>query len=121
MSVGYLSKSMAEQVNNQKKTINDLLDLVDDLLPVLKIDKAGEARVRGDADLLAADLKSMIPEAGAMGLELSVRSGHRKLSVRSGARHKSLDSSKPLGLLDHVGGILLGLVARLKKSPKDMN
>ena len=62
--VGYMSKSMAEQVNNQKKTINDLLDLVDDLLPVLKIDKAREERVRGDAVSLAADLKGMIPEAG---------------------------------------------------------
>ena len=34
--------------------------------------------------------------------------------------HKALDGSKPLGLLDHVGGNpLLGLVARLKKSPGD--
>ena len=120
VSVGYLSEEFARQVNNQKKNLDDVLDLADELLPLLKIGKAQEEQVRSDAETLAGELKGLIPAAGAiMGLSFVSDRGVEGYQYRWGA-HDQLDGSKPLGLLDHVGGNpLLGLAARLKASIKD--
>ena len=69
---------------------------------------------------LAKDLKALMPEVGAM-------MGFRFLSDRgvehyryAWGDHGRLDGSKPLGLLQHVGGNpILGLVAREKVNVED--
>jgi hypothetical protein len=120
LSVGYVSKSLVEQANSQKKNIDDALDFVDQLLPLLKTDLAHEEQVHGDAVALAADLKTLIPDVGAVAA-LSFLS-HRGIETYQYAwgSHNQLDGSQPLGLLDHVGGNpIFGLAARAKVSLKD--
>ena len=71
---------------------------------------------------LAKDLKALMPEVGAM-------MGFRFLSDRgiehyryAWGDHDRIDGSKPLGLLQHVGGNpILGLVAREKVNVEDYN
>ena len=57
---------MNRQINNQEQNIDDLLKLVDKLLPLAKLTDEQKERIRKDVEALADDLKSLIPEVGAM-------------------------------------------------------
>ena len=120
VSVGYMSQAMSRQLNNQKKQLDDLLAAVDQLLPASGLSDEQKERVRNDAKALTADLKAIMPEAGAtMGLSFLTDRGIEGYQYAWGS-HGPLDGSKPLGLLEHVGGNpLLGLVARQKVDVKD--
>ena len=52
-------------MNNQKKNIDDMLDAVDQLLPLAKINEQQQADSRTTPRQLAEDLKALIPEAGS--------------------------------------------------------
>ncbi len=120
LSVGYKSQAMSRQLNNQKKQLDDLLAAVDQLLPGSSLSDEQKERVRNDAKALLADLKAIMPEAGpSMGLSFLTDRGIEGYRYAWGS-HGPMDGSKPLGLLQHVGGNpLLGLVARQKVSGKD--
>lgn len=120
VSIGYLSAEMNQQLNNQAKNLDDMLDLADELLPLAKLDKQQEERVRNDLESLAEDLKTVIPEVGAtMGLSYLCDRGVEGYQYAWG-QHGQLDGAKPLGLLEHVGGSpILGAVVRQKVSIKN--
>ncbi len=120
VSIGYLSQALARQMNNQKKNIDDVFDMADELLPLAKLDKAQEKQIQKDADALAEDLKGMIPQAGAvMGLSFLTDRGVEGYQY-AWAGYDRLDGSKPLGLVEHVGGNpILGAVLRQKVNVKD--
>jgi hypothetical protein len=117
LSVGYLSKAMVEQLNDQKKNIDELLDAVDEMLPVLKVEKAQKEQIRGDIEAAAGDIKSLIPQVGAMtGLSFLSDRGVEGYQYAWGS-HDRFDASKPLGLLEYVGGNpIFGVAARSKMS-----
>ena len=115
-SVGYVSQEMTRQLNNQKKQLDDMLAAGTNCC------NAGRASNRGAGgphprrrQKLVADLKAIMPEAGAtMGLSFLTDRGVEGYRYAWGS-HGPLDGSKPLELLEHVGGNpLLGLVARQK-------
>ena len=120
ISIGYMSEEMNRQINNQKKNIDNLLELGDKLLPRAKLSDQQNERIRKDAAGLAEEIKGLIPEAGAMmGLGFLSDRGVEGYQYTWGD-HGRLDGSKPLGLLQHVGGNpILGVVARVKVTVAD--
>ena len=114
-SISYVSEQMNRQINNQKENIDNLRNMADELLPKTKLTDEQKEQIQKDIGELADDLKGLMPEAGAM-MSLSFLcdrgiEGYQYNWVDQGR----LDSSKPLGLLQHAGGNpILGIVARGK-------
>jgi hypothetical protein len=119
-SVGYFSKAMAARLTSSKRDVDDLLSTIHELLPLAGLSAAQEAKIRKDAAALAEDLKDLIPEAGALlAFSFLTERGIEGYQYRWGD-HPRLDGSKPLRLLEHVGGNpVLALVGRGKVSPRD--
>ncbi len=119
-SLGYISEELNHQINNQRQSIDNVLGLVDKLLPMAKLSVEQNERIRKDATALAEDLKRLIPKVGAQaGLSFLSERGIESCQYAWGD-YSRLDSSKPLGLLDHVGGNpILAIVARAKTSVTD--
>jgi hypothetical protein len=119
-SISYVSRALVAKVSTGKKDIDDLLALVNEMLPVAGLPEDMEKRIRKDAAALAADLKRAIPKPGAMmGFTFLTAGGMEGYTYDWGG-HPGLDGSKPLSLLEHVGGSpILALVGRTKTSPKD--
>ncbi len=114
-SIVYLSEAMNRQLNDRAKTLEQLREMADEALPAAELSKSQNERIRNDADKLVEDLKGMIPALGArMGLCYLTDRGVESWQYAWGD-HKPLDGSKPLGLLEHVGGDpLFGAVVRVK-------
>jgi len=116
-SVSYISKPMVARLTTTKKDIDDLLDVVNEVLPLAGLPEELATRIGKDAAALARDLKGLMAEPGAtMAFSFLVEKGMESYSYNWG-EHGSLDGSKPLGLLQHVGGNpLLAVVGRSKVS-----
>ncbi len=102
--VDYLSKAMSVRIASNKENIDELLKTADALLPLAKLPAGEQEQIRKDAAELAADLKQVIPEPGAMlGLGFLTDRGIETYQYTWGEQWM-LDGSKPLSLLQHVGG-----------------
>jgi hypothetical protein len=119
-SLGYTSAALNEQSASQQQQLNSLLGLLDESMPMLGLNEKLKERVRKDAAALVADIKSVLPKPGAT-TEVSFLAEHGVEGYRySWGSHPKLDGSKPLGLLEHVGGnSLFGVVARQKPDIKN--
>ncbi|MGO8690384.1 MAG: hypothetical protein ACLQLG_12185 [Thermoguttaceae bacterium] len=102
--VGYLSKAMAVRVLGNKKDIDQLLEAANALLPLANLPAAEQEQIRKDAAELAADLKTLIPDVGPM-MSLGFFSDRGIEDYQySWGQQPGLDASKPLTLLEHIGG-----------------
>jgi hypothetical protein len=119
-SIEYLSEDLCKQLNNQGQNVDELVKLVDKLLPLAKLSDSQGQRIRKDVAELAKDLKGLIPEVGAVvNLRFLTDRGVEGYRYAWG-NHRRIDGSKPLGLLQHLGGKpILGIVAREKASMGD--
>jgi hypothetical protein len=117
-SVGYLSKALNQHFGQTKGGIDNLLRLGKSCLPSLPVPDKLREEIAKDADQMAADLKSMITELGAMSsVGFLTESGVEGYDY-DWSEHPEMDSSKPLDLLKHVGGTPIAvLVGRSKVSP----
>jgi hypothetical protein len=119
-AICYLSEEMFQQLNSQRRNIDEMLKLADKLLPLAKLTDQQNQRIRKDAQAMAKEVKDLVPEVGAV-------LGFRFLSDRGiehyryvWGEHPWIDGGKPLGLLKHIGGNpILAAVARGKTSPAD--
>jgi hypothetical protein len=84
-----------------------------------KVTEAKKKQMQKDLDELVKDLRKAIPERGVQfSFEFMTSRGIEGFSYDYG-QHPSVDSSKPLTLLDHVGGNpILVVVGRTKSSPE---
>jgi hypothetical protein len=117
ISVGYLSKAMSARLGAGKEDIDELLQTAEALLPLAKLPAEETAQIRKDAAALAKDVKTLLPASGAM-MEFSylTAKGSEGYSY-DWTQQPWIDGSKPLGLLQHVGGNpLLAAAARSKVS-----
>jgi hypothetical protein len=116
-SISYVSKAMKAQVTTSKKDIDDLLDVAKELLALSPLPEDLKGRIGKDAGELAKDIKALIPAAGAgMAFSFMTPEGFESFSYDWG-EHPTLDGSKPLTLLKHVGGDpILAIVGRGKVS-----
>jgi hypothetical protein len=118
--IGYLSADMSQQLGSQRKTIGSVRELLDKVLPQAKLSDEQKARIRKDVEGLTGDLKVLLPKLGArVGLSFFADRGIESYQYAWG-EYGRLDSSKPLGLLQHVGGNpILGMAARAKITVTD--
>lgn len=119
--VSYLSKAMAAKVMNSPEDIDHLLALLNAGLDNQEGLSAGQkARIRKDAAALSKDLKRLMPVPGAaLSFSFLTGQGMEGYSYNWGS-YPQVGSSKPLTLLEHVGGHpLLMLVGRGKVSVAD--
>jgi hypothetical protein len=118
VSLGYLSKPMAARVGYGKQDIDQLLaELVDEVLPLVELPDEGKQEIRKDAAALAADIKGLMPEPGAMFAFGFLAPGGSESYSYDWSGHPELDASQPLPLLQHVGGgPLVAAVNRAKVS-----
>jgi hypothetical protein len=113
--IGYVSEAMNQQINNPAKNIDGMLKLADKLLPAAKLSDEKEQKVRGDLEAFGKDIKELVPEPGAvMGVQFLSDRGVESFQYAWGDIGL-LDGSKPLGLLQHVGGNPLLAIAGRKK------
>ena len=116
-SIGYVSKSLMTLLSTTAEDIDGLRDLAVQFLPMAPLPPDQIQRIRGDVADLATDLKMLIPEPGAaMSFSFLTDQGIESYAYDWG-EHAELDGSKPLGLLQHLGGSpLLAVVGRSKTS-----
>jgi hypothetical protein len=118
--ISYLSKPLAERLANNQKQIDDLLKFLNTALPKAELTADQQARIRKDAAALAADLKRLMPQSGAvMGFSFLVPQGIEQYQY-NWSENARVDASKPLSLLRHLGGNpILAAVGRNKITVSD--
>jgi hypothetical protein len=115
-SVGYASKDFRAKANTNKKDLDGLADMAKGFLPEAGLPEAKRKQIEKDLDGLAADLKKFIPDLGAeLSFSYLTDAGYESYSYSHGTFNE-LDSSKPLTLLDHVGGNPIFAVAGRSKN-----
>jgi len=116
-SISYVSKDFLEQANNNAKTIDDLRDFLDKMIPMAHFSEAQNNQIAKDVGSLAVDLKNMLPKLGSiMAFDFLTDKGYEGYQYNWGT-HPRMDGSKPLGLLSHMdGNPILGIVGRRKVS-----
>ena len=117
--VSYISKAMLQAMTNTSRDLDQLVQVVRQVLPEAGLPEDLNQRILTDAEELAGDLKGVVPEPGAefsfsfltpQGIE-----GYRY----DWTQNQYMDGSKPLSLLEHVGGSpLLAALGRSKYSPQ---
>ncbi len=119
-SISYVSQALRAKVGTTKKDIDGLVELANQFLPRANLTDEQQERARKDLAELAKDVKTFIPEAGAS-LSFSFLTDRGTESYAyDWSESKHLDGSKPLPLLEHVGGSpLLAVVGRSKYSPQN--
>lgn len=119
-SIEYVSEAMAARVGTTSKDIEETLAYVGQLLPAAGLPEEIEKKIIKDAKALAEDLKRVFPKPGAaMGFSFLTERGSEGYAYDWG-EHTELDGSKPLGLLNHLGGSpILAYVSRSKLNPED--
>ena len=116
-SIGYASKEFRARANTGKKDLDGLADMAKGFLPEAGLPEAKRKQIEKDIDGLAGDLKKFIPEQGAeVSFSFMTEAGSESYTYDHGeALH--LDGSKPLTLLEHLGGNpLFAVVGRSKNS-----
>ena len=119
-SIGYVSQAMRAEFATKKKDIDGWVAVANKTLKNAGLPDEVAARARKDLNELARDIKSLIPEVGAsLSFSFLTNRGQESYSFDWG-EHPSVDSSKPLTLLDHCGGNpILALAGRAKYTPEN--
>ena len=119
-SIGYASEQFNRCIAGSQEDLAELLKTLDEVLPKSGLSQADQAQIRKDAATLIDDIKPFMPRPGAIsGVEFISDRGIEDICFNWG-KYPQLDGSKPLTILDHVGGSpLLAVVARGKTSPKN--
>ncbi len=120
--VGYMCPDLHRQLNDQAKAIDDMLKMANQLLPLAKLPETQNKKILTDLDTLAKEIKESIPEIGAITcFQFLSDQGIEQFRYVWG-KFNDVDGSKPLTLLQHVGGDpLLGVVGRSKANIENYN
>jgi len=119
-SLGYISKEFNAQINNQSDQIDDLVGLVQKILPSAHLSDEQNERIQKDVEGMAEDIKALLPESGAaMSVGFLTDRGLEGYQY-DWSEHGLIDGSKSLSLLQHVGGNpLLAAIGRAKVRVED--
>ncbi len=119
VSISYTSKAMLQAMANSGRDLDQLVQVARQALPEAGLPEELNKRILKDAEELAADLKVMIPEPGTQfGFSFLTPQGIEGYRYDS-TQNLYADGSKPLELLEHVGGTpILAVVGRSKHSPQ---
>jgi hypothetical protein len=119
-SVSYVSKELQVKLAMAEADLDDLVEMASGWLDMAELTEDQQARVEKDLEKLAGDLKKYLPQPGAsLSFSFLTPQGQESYNYDWG-KNETLDASKPLTLLNHVGGSpLLAVVQRNKYSPED--
>jgi len=119
-SISFLSAEMKASLSTNEQDLDGMLEVADELLPLAELEPAEEEEIRQDAAALAEDLKRFIPDYGAtMSFSFLTDRGVEGYQY-DWTEYPGVDGSKPLPLLNHVGGDpWLAVVGRGRTSPDD--
>jgi hypothetical protein len=119
-SIGYVSQAVRAELGTKKKDVDAWITTANKYLNDAGLPEEVRARARKDLNELAKDVKSLIPETGAsLSFSFLTDRGQESYSFDWG-EHPSVDSSKPLSLLNHCGGNpILAAVGRAKYAPQN--
>jgi hypothetical protein len=101
-SIGYVSQSLARGMSSPEQTIEDLAATADEILG--QADIAEEHRQQLVEDIRSLDIARYMPEQGEISSVVFLTDrGYEGFKYGAGTR-PMMDSSKPLTILNHVGG-----------------
>jgi hypothetical protein len=118
-SIAYASRELREKLATTGKDVEGFAGMAKTLLDKADLTKEQRDKIRKQLDDLAHDIASAVPRQGAT-LAFSFLSERGSESYAyDWSEHFETDSSKPLTLLDHVGGSpLFAFVTRGRYSPE---
>jgi hypothetical protein len=120
-SVGYVSKELNGKVSPNKRDVQIYLSAADAWLPEAKLTPEQEARFKKDLVAFTKEVEKHLPQAGAV-LSFGFMSDRgTERYVHDWSKNPDTDGSKPLTLLNHLGGDpLVAAVGRGRSSPNVM-
>ncbi len=116
--IGYASEKFMQVVSSSDQQLDQLLETLRQILPEAGLPEDANERILKDAEEFSGDVKAALSKPGAQ-MTFSFLNEHGIEGYQyDWTRNSSRDGSKPLSLLDHVGGNpLLAYVARETYSP----
>ncbi len=118
-SIGYASQRFLQKISAVDQQIDQFVNMGQAAVPRLPMDQETQDAIKADLKQLGQQLKAFVPEIGAvMGYEYTTDEGYE--SVRyNWSEQKTLDGSRPLTILSHLGGEPLAFYAsRTKAQPE---
>jgi hypothetical protein len=119
--ISYSSKALQAKVAMNKSDLGDLSKTVSEAIGQAgELTDAQKNQLKKDLEDLTKDLKKFIPEPGAnLSFSFMTERGQESFQY-DWSEQLTIDGSKPLSLLNHVGGTpLFATVGRSKYSPED--
>lgn len=120
-SIGYVSEEFTKKAaSSSAGQFDDLVNMAKQGLPLSGLDEKLQKEIIADAEALSADIKKALPQPGAaVSFTYLSSRGYEGFAYNYGD-HSKVDGSKPLSILDHVGGNpILFVAAREKSSPEE--
>ena len=118
-SINYVSEEFLQAIATTPEDVQELAKMAEFMLAEAELPEELEKRILEDADELAEDLSKVIPEVGAILQYSFLTSRGTESFTHNWTEQPYVDASKPLTLLNHVGGApLLAAVTRGKPSPE---
>ena len=119
IGIAYVSEAFLQAASSSNGQMEQMLQMLQQVLPQAGLPKEMNQRIQKDAEEFAGDLQSILPKPGA-NLAFSFRTEQGIEGYQyDWSKNVELDGSKPLSLLDHLGGNpLLAVVARGTYSPQ---
>ncbi len=119
-SIGYVSGPLMTALATSKKDVDDLLEVIGEVLPQTELPADLQERIRQDAAKLGQQLKQRIPERGPVASVGFLTDRGIEGYQYTWGDHSLWNASKPLELLNHLGGDpLFALVCRINFPPED--
>ena len=118
-AIGYVSKEFLVNISNVEQAFGNMADSIKMVLTLSDVDPDVADELGKDMDALVADLTALVPEPGAqMGFSYLTPRGYESY-MYDWTQHEYVDGSKPLTILNHVGGDPLIVAAgRSKITPE---
>ena len=102
--VSYVSEDFVTRMQMSAEDLDGLLMIGDAALKQLPLEDEAKDRIRKDAEALADDIKSLLPEAGAaVSVSFLTEKGAESYAF-NWTENRLLDSSQSLDVLKHIGG-----------------
>jgi hypothetical protein len=118
VSISYVSKAFMQSLGSPQKTMDDIAGGIEEAMVQAKIDEEDRKTILDD--VRALDLSKFMPQPGDVtGVVFLTARGYEAFQYNTTTR-PMLDSSKPLSILNHVGGTpLLMMASRSKNGTED--
>ncbi|HEX2473472.1 MAG TPA: hypothetical protein VHK01_01930 [Lacipirellulaceae bacterium] len=120
VSIGYVSKELAQGISSPDRTIDDMAGAAEEILSAAEVPAEDSEALVEDIRSLGNEFKKYMPEPSeTASIAFLTSRGYEGFQYQTSPRPMA-DSSKPLTILNHVGGSpMLFAATRTKESPRD--